>query len=82
MSCKDYLNSSNVYSTQYAVAPPVCSYTVHVMLGGSSAGDVFADLAVVQIDPWVCAAVKTGEEHYNNKHWPCEAGKKTVNNQS
>lgn len=28
-------------------------------------------LAVVQVDPWVCAAVKTGEEHDSDKHWPC-----------
>lgn len=28
-------------------------------------------LAVVQVDPWVCAAVKTGKEHDSDKHWPC-----------
>ncbi len=36
--------------------------------GGRAVHEV---LAVVQVDPWVCAAVKTGEEHDSDKHWPC-----------
>lgn len=38
-------------------------------------------LAVVQVDPWVCAAVKTGEEHDSDKHWPCRIDM-TVNKES